>query len=276
VTADLPAGTRDLDAPTRCEVDDIEVAFARYGSGRPVVMIHGLGQDHQMWREHQWALGGRQTFAYDIRGHGDTTLGDGRGALEQLGTDLLGFLEVISGPASVVGFSLGGAIGLWAAAARPDLVEDLVVLGTSSVVGRTAAEYYEERSSLAQTPSSDAFREALYDDTARSLVGAADQLDALVVARLVAIGDGRGYRNGARAMAALLTDPLTPRLEWIRQRVDVVGATEDTLCPRKAASIMMEALPNATYHEIADAGHLMHVDNPGAVTTILRAVLLGS
>jgi pimeloyl-ACP methyl ester carboxylesterase len=258
---------------------DIVVAWTECGSGRPVVLVHGLAEDRRTWVRQQQALDGLHTFAYDLRGHGDSSLGDADGSLAQLGGDLVRFLEEVTGPAAVVGFSLGGAIALWAAAERADLVDGLVVLGTSSVVGRGAIGFYEDRIAKAGDPASQAFRDAVRDDTEAGLDRLPDEsfggLAGVVDARLRAVGDGRGYVNAARAMAALNAEPLTPRLGEIAQHVDVVGAAKDAFCPPKAAAIITDALTDATYHEIPDAGHLMNVDNPAAVTTVLRHALTG-
>jgi pimeloyl-ACP methyl ester carboxylesterase len=258
----------------RTTVNDIEVAWTEAGSpGRPVVLVHGLAEDRRTWAVQQEQLSDVHTFAYDLRGHGETTLGHPDGTLEQLGADLIGFLEAVSGPAVVVGFSLGGTIALWAAAERPDLVTRAVVLGTSSVVGRAAAEFYDSRIATAADTTSAEFRAALRDDTRAALAVAADRLDEVVEARLVAVGDGGGYINAARAMAALNQAPLTPKLTEVKVHVDVVGATGDTFCPRKAAQIILDALPDAAHLEIPDAGHLMNIDNPQGVTHALRLTL---
>lgn len=254
-------------------VGDIEVAYTEAGAGAPVVLIHGLAEARGTWAVQQRELTDLHTFAYDLRGHGQTTLGNAEATLAQLGNDLIGFLEAVTGAAAVVGFSLGGTVALWAAAERPDLVQRAIVLGTSSVVGRSAVGFYDDRIALAADTSSAAFATALRADTAAGLAGVAEQVDDITAARLLAIGDGGGYRNAARAMAGLGAEPLTPRLAEVRAHVDVVGATDDGFCPLKAAQIILAALPDADYHEISDAGHLMNIDNPQAVTDVLRATL---
>lgn len=259
----------------RTTIGDIEVAWTEAGpvDGRPVVLVHGLAEGRATWTVQQLALEDVHTYAYDLRGHGETTVGDPSASLEQLGRDLIGFLEAVSGPAVVVGFSLGGTVALWAAAERPDLVTSAVVLGTSSVVGRAAAEFYGTRIAAAADTSSGEFRSALRDDTLAALAVATDRLDHVVAARLDAVGDGAGYVNAARAMAALSESPLTPRLAEVKVHVDVVGATGDSFCPRKAAQIILDALPDSHYLEIPDAGHLMNIDNPQGVTDALRTTL---
>jgi pimeloyl-ACP methyl ester carboxylesterase len=253
---------------------DIDVAYSEAGTGAsPVVLIHGLAEDRHSWRHQQRDLVEAHTFAYDLRGHGGTTLGAPEGTLAQLGGDLVALLEHVTGPATLVGFSLGGTVALLTAAERPDLVVGVVVLGTSSVVGRAAAEFYADRIDKAADTASPEFRAAMHDDTVAAVVGAGESVEDVVAARLAAVGDGRGYINAARAMVGLRENPLTPRLAEVTAHVDVVAATDDAFCPAKASRIVVDALPDATYHEIPDAGHLVKIDNPDAVTECLRATL---
>lgn len=253
-------------------VDDITIHYNKSGSGPPVVLLHGLAEDHRSWSQVQAELSDYTTYAVDLRGHGSTTSGEGAGSLKQLGHDLIGFLEQVTGPAAVVGFSLGGTIVLWAAAERPDLVIQPIPVATSSVVGRAAASYFAGR--IAQVESGDlsGFADGLRQDTAQQVVTDVD-IDALVAHRLEAVGSGAGYINAAKAMIGLRTTRLTPRLTDIQTHVDVIGGERDRFCPRKAADIMMDALPNATYHEIANASHLIAVDQPAAFVTLLAKLL---
>jgi 3-oxoadipate enol-lactonase len=256
-------------------VADIDIAYTAAGSGAPVVLVHGLAGDRISWSAQLGSLDGFRTVAYDLRGHGSTTLGNAEGTLAQLGGDLLGFLEHVTGPATVVGFSLGGTVALWAAAQRSELVTHAVVLGTSSVVGRAAANYYADRIAKAANTSSEEFRSALRDDTAAAIATATHRLDDVVAARLRAVGDGRGFVNAARAIANLRPQPLTPLLAGVKIHVDVIGASADTFCPAKAAAIIVDALADSSYQEIDGTGHLMNVDDPNAVTEAVRAALAG-
>ncbi|MBY4573969.1 alpha/beta hydrolase [Gordonia paraffinivorans] len=259
-------------------VGDVLVAYTESGLAEsdfpPVVFVHGLGEDRRSWAGAQADLAEVHTYAYDLRGHGASTLGKADGTVDQLGRDLISFLEEVSGPAIVVGFSAGGTIVLWAAAERPDLVTRAVVMGTSSVVGRAAAEFYQGRAALAANTSTREFHEAMRQDTAAGIVAATGRVDELTEMRLEAVGDGAGYTNVAQAMSTLRERPLTPRLGEITQHVDVIAATQDALCPEKAAQMIVDGLPDVTYRTIPDAGHLMSVDNPAAVTAALRAAIL--
>jgi 3-oxoadipate enol-lactonase len=254
------------------QLRDIEVAYTAEGKGPAVVLLHGLAQDHRMWASQQRELAGVSTLAYDLRGHGRTTLGDADGTLPQLGEDLIAFLERF-GPAHCVGFSLGGTVVLWAAAERLDLVESAVAVATSSVVGRRAAAGVRERIELFERGDRSAMRKVLLDDTRQQLAKGTTTAEEIIDARMEAIGAGRGYVNGARAMHWLHEHPLNDALARIEQPVLVVTGERDVVCPLRAAEIMLEHLPSVECEELSGAGHLITDEDPGALTRLLQSWL---
>ena len=258
----------------RARLADIDVGYSRMGEGPPAVMVHGLAEDRKSWADVQRRLSDFTTYAYDLRGHGETELGEAEGSLEQLGCDLIAFLDALTGPADCIGYSLGGAVVLWVAAKRPDLVTRATVAGTSTVVGRRAAEFFRDRIETIRSDFS-GFAGELKEDTRQQLVVAGDRLEDVTARRLKAIGSGDGYVNAARAMARLNEEPLTQVLPEIACPVHVIGGEADVFCPRKAADIMIDGLRHGTYHEVAGAGHLMSVDQPDAYAQAIRNALEG-
>ena len=260
---------------TAVELNDIVANYSRRGSGPAVVLLHGLAEDHRSWDSVAAHLGSFTTYAVDLRGHGRTTAGQGSGTLSQLSDDLIMFLTTVSGPAAVVGYSLGGTIGLKAATAAPDLIRHLVVVATSSVVGRAAAGFFAGRIAQLESGDSTGFAAGLRDDTALQIVTEAD-LDSLAADRVAAVGDGHGYINAARAMIGIRAEPLNPLLSRITAPLDIVGADRDVFCPRRASDIIADAVPHSRFHEIAGAGHLLSVDRPEAYGRLLARLLRGS
>ena len=258
----------------KAQLADIDVGYTRMGAGSPAVMVHGLAEDRRSWTDVQRRLSDFTTWAYDLRGHGESTLGEAEGTLEQLGGDLIAFLERLTGPADCIGYSLGGAVVLRVAATRPDLVTRATVAGTSTVVGRRAVGFFRDRIETIRSDFS-GFAGALREDTRQQLVAAGERLEEVTARRLEAVGSGDGYVNAARAMARLHDDPLTPLLSDITCPVHVIGGEADVFCPRKAADIMIDALRQGTYHEVARAGHLMSVDRPDAYAQAIRDALGG-
>ncbi len=91
----------------------------------PVVLLHGLTGRASHWAPVAHALPGYRVIAADLRGHGDSP----RAATYTLAdhtADVIALLEE-TGPAHLVGHSLGAAIAWLVATERPDLVRTLVL-----------------------------------------------------------------------------------------------------------------------------------------------------
>ena len=274
MTNDSTVAASDAATTTgRVLLGDIEVAYRTAGSGTPVVFIHGLAEDSSSWDGIFERLpAGVAAYATDLRGHGGTTPGEGDGTSAQLAADLVAFLEKVTGPAVCVGFSLGGVVVLEAALQRPDLVRKAIVVGTSSKVGRAAAAFFEGRIEQLQGDC-EGFRQALAADTEAQIVRNRHQSADIAARRIAAVGEGAGYANAARAMIAMAAEPLTERLRDIRVPVHIVQGAADVFCPRKAADILREAMPQASYSEIPEAGHLIAVDQPDLLARDIAVAL---
>ncbi len=257
---------------TTTALGDITVNYHRQGTGPAVVLLHGLAEDHRSWSPVLDQLADYTVHALDLRGHGNTSAGDGEGTLQQLSDDLCRFLAEVSGPAVVIGYSLGGTIALHAASTDDTNVSGVIAVAASSVVGGAAAEFFAGRIAQIEAGEWDAFGAGLRGDTAQQVVSEAD-LDALAAARLEAVGEGLGYVNAAQAMIGVRSAPLNPLLAGAEVRVDVVGGDRDVFCPRKAADMIVDALPNANYHEIEAAGHLISIDQPEEYGRLLARLL---
>ncbi|MBS0243143.1 MAG: alpha/beta fold hydrolase [Proteobacteria bacterium] len=254
-------------------IGDIQVASSRVGNGQTVVFVHGLAEDRHSWDDVLGRLSGSYScHAVDLRGHGATTVGRPLGTSAQLAQDLTGYLANVSGPAICVGFSLGGVVVLEAALQRPDLMRKAIVVGTSSKVGRAAAQFFEQRIALLNSDPA-GFREALAVDTAAQIALRKEEVAKIAKLRVAAVGDGAGYINAARAMIALASEPLTERLRSIRVPVHIIQGAADAFCPKKAADILREAMPTASYSEIPEAGHLMSVDQPELLSAEIARAL---
>jgi pimeloyl-ACP methyl ester carboxylesterase len=101
------------------------------GAGPAYLFLHGLGsvragEKSTSLLAHATARG-RAFLRYDQRGHGESSGRIGLTRVSDLIGDLLHLLER-TGPAVVVGSSLGGLVGAYAAVARPDLVRTLALL----------------------------------------------------------------------------------------------------------------------------------------------------
>ena len=258
----------------RARCDDIDVAWFEAGRGEPLVLVHGLADDHRAWRRTLPDLLLRhRVLLYDLRGHGQTTLGTPDRSLRQLGGDLVALLDALGiERARIAGFSLGGTIAMRVAIDHPDRVDRLVLVATSSRVGRSAAAWYRER--LAMVRNEDSWlRETLDRDTAEVYAQAPNELEDGLLIRRQSTADPRGYGNACAAMAALFEAPLDPELGHIGAPTLIVAADLDQHCPPTAAEIISAGIPGSRVELIKGAGHAVPVERPGELAAAINRFL---
>ena len=127
----------DIDGPVR------QAHVLEWGSGPPVLLVHGGGSFAGPWAPLMAELGGYRLIAVDRPGHGlsdpfvyphDIDLrGHAVEFLENV-LDALGLDEV-----ALIGNSMGGLWGFWLALDRPHRVDAIVQVGTPALVLETGA-----------------------------------------------------------------------------------------------------------------------------------------
>lgn len=110
---------------------DIQLHFEERGSGEPLILLHGNGEDGAYF-EHQMKHFSPQyrVIALDTRGHGKSPRGAAPFTIRQFADDLLAFMDEHSiKRADILGFSDGGNIALMFALAHPERVNRLILNG---------------------------------------------------------------------------------------------------------------------------------------------------
>ncbi len=226
--------------------DGVELVADIYGDEEApaVLLLHGGGQTRAVWTEVATALAeaGRHVICPDLRGHGESGRpADGRYGLDAYAGDLRAMLETLGSRPVVVAASLGG----WIATA---------VLG-------------EGGEHLA---------------TGLVLVDAPPRMDAVQSQRV-----SGALRRHAEQDAALDWDPrilggidmaaIEPRLAaaacGIKVPTLVVRGERSPLSTVDAVRELAQTIPGAEYAEVADAGHLVAVDQSDAFSALLLEFL---
>jgi pimeloyl-ACP methyl ester carboxylesterase len=99
----------------------------------PIVFVHGLGSSSATWATCMDLLGtDHEVVAVDLLGHGASPVPDDANDYTRDGAlaDIDDVLASLSGPAVLVGHSLGGYLSLAHAATRPGMVRAIVVINT--------------------------------------------------------------------------------------------------------------------------------------------------
>ena len=101
-------------------------------STTPLVFIHGVGLDHQMWESQTNSFKEYSTITYDLLGHGKTPFNKEEITLDDFSKQLLSVLDFLKvDKCNLVGFSLGSLIALDFASKFQSRLKSLTVIGTT-------------------------------------------------------------------------------------------------------------------------------------------------
>lgn len=238
-------------------------------SGRQtVVLIHGLSETREVWsRQVSFLQRSMHVIAYDIRGFGASPTGAGNGTVGQMADDLAQVLSAMAtGPAWLVGFSMGGVIAQRFALDFPDLTQGLVLVASSCAVGRAGVDFFNQRIDKATSGGLESIRETNTADAAGCFsTGNADLIAEYQQLRIDAVRDPAGYLNACRAMLRLNTEPLTERLTEIGHPTLVIAGELDPYCPPKASEMIADAIPDAELTVIENRGHCLQFEASDAL-----------
>jgi non-heme chloroperoxidase len=259
-----------------CEVETgVRLYYESYGTGEPVVFIHGGGTSHESWEQQTGALFERfRTIAYDLRGHGASDKPDHGHTFDRLVEDLEALIAHLGlDRVSLVCHAIGGYVGLKFALKNPDALAKLVLVDSSA---RFLGDDKEGGFSIA-------FFENLLSTMAADKVGATVRL----------IGDYFFHRDpGPEVKQAILQEmlqwPLAATKMLSRDAVsfDVVDRLGEVRAPtlvmhgrhdRKqrfaGAALLADGIPNARLVVFEESAHLPYLEEAGRFNETLIAFL---
>ncbi|MGN0363249.1 MAG: alpha/beta fold hydrolase [Bilifractor sp.] len=116
----------------KLHVNHVEISYEKAGSGCPMVLLHGNGEDHTIFDRTVHILEKKFTcYLPDTRGHGKSSR-VGEFHYRDMAEDIVQFLDKLDlRDVALVGFSDGGIIGIMAAA-RTNRISSLIACGANT------------------------------------------------------------------------------------------------------------------------------------------------
>ena len=221
----------------------------------PLVFIHGAGGSSLHWPPQLRRLPGLEIYALDLPGHGDSA-GVSADSIAEKAQQVLAWKTSLSlSPCVFAGHSMGGAIAQTLALDHASAAAGLVLVGTGGRL-RVIPEI------LSMTESSGAYPQAVKIILTWSFSTSAD-------ARLVELAGKRMLQVPAQVVhadfVACDSFDVLPRLGEIGCPTLVICGSEDQLTPQKYSQHLTERIPDASLVVIADAGHMVMLEQPALV-----------
>src|SRR5579875_3152417 len=162
--------------------DGTRLAFERQGRGPAIILVHGFGSSRmQNWKSTGWYGGlteaGFSIVAMDCRGHGDSGKPRDPAAYDhdRMADDVTAVMDACGlGQALVLGYSMGGFIGLRLLAAHPERVSKLALAGVGANYLKDSITSPAARSVLAEALLTED-KDSITDPRARMFRAFADQ-----------------------------------------------------------------------------------------------------
>lgn len=137
-------------------VNNIELDYEDYGEGPVLMLLHGLGSTKKDWdAQVPFFSKTHRVVTLDLRGHGNSTKPIDDYGVALMTEDVKQLMDQLHiKKATVVGFSMGGAVAFQMAASYPDYLDNLVIVNSGpdfNAMGKIGEELLKNRIHFLET-----------------------------------------------------------------------------------------------------------------------------
>jgi len=246
-------------------VNNLVVSYTDQGSDdAPVIIfIHGFPLNKTMWNYQIEALMGRfRVIAYDIRGHGNSDVGNDYFSIDLFANDLIQFMDMLKiKKASLCGLSMGGYIALNAIENYPERFDALVLSDTNCMVD--SPEVKEKRmksihnilengvSNYADESVKNLFAQESFSTHEDEIISVKEMICNTSEESLGCTLLALAARNGTCSKLFLIDVPVL-----------ILVGEEDKITPPKVSLQMHESIKDSIMYIIPHAAHLSNMEQP--------------
>jgi len=258
---------------TEIEINGVRTYYDEYGSGAPVVLVHGLGgTGTDIWKKQIADLAHDfRVVVYDLRGSGRSEVTPGPYTIELLASDLDALVQALGlGRVALMGHSMGGSIVLEYAATRPDSVRAVVAVAAPTELPEQGKAGLETRAQTVEAEGMSAVAETVATNGLAPSFREAHPEEFQELISLLAGNNVHGYAAQCRALVAM---DVTPHLGSIQAPVLLVCGELDAVSPPAVNEANAAAVPDARVVQIPDCAHIVPWEKPEALREAVRPFL---
>lgn len=258
------------------DVDGVRLRVSVRGTGRPLLMLMGIGANLEMWGPFEDALNGKliQTVTVDAPGAGSSTgyrmprRMKGLARTMELMIDALGYEQV-----DVLGVSFGGTLAQQLAHQAPQRVRRLVLAATGAGVGGVPAS---PRVLLALATPRRYHQPDYFRRIAGDIYGGAARRDPDAtlhgsLARFAKAPSMCGYLGQLYAIAGWSSVPWLAKLP---HETLVIAGDDDPIVPVLNGRLLDRLIPHSRLHIVEGGGHLFLLEQPEEMAALVTEFLV--
>ena len=255
-------------------INDLSVFLSGDQESKAIIFVHGFPFDHFMWDAQINELSKNYfCVTYDIRGLGESTVGDGQVTMESFVDDLETLIdELMLDKPILCSLSMGGYISLRAIERIQNKFSGLILCDTKSEADDNAGKL-KRAVAIKQINNGDFenFIEAFVRNCFAERFVKEKSAEYRMVVDRSKKNDPLSVKGCLLAMAGR-TDT-TDSLSKINLPTLVICGSEDKLSPPNVMKPMSEKIPNSKFVLIEGAGHMTPIENPQEVISAIKEFL---
>ena len=261
---------------TTIRSSDAQLYYEVIGDGPSVVLLHPFPLNHNFWAAIAAQLSSRYRLIIpDLRGHGESELGDGPATMQKLADDLARICrEEKTGKARFVGVSIGGYVLFEFWRRYREQVAALVLANT-----RAGAETPESKVTRLQAAD-----RVLHEGTA----GFIEEMLWKLLSQTTRTNRPDIVDSARRMMQAMSPEDVAGAQRGMAERPDSVAtlatinvpaliiAGEEDSVPRSEFELMRQSIAGSELRVISGAGHYAALEKPEEFAGLLRDAVASS
>jgi pimeloyl-ACP methyl ester carboxylesterase len=256
---------------SKIQVNNIELDYEDHGNGNVLLLLHGLGSTKKDWdAQVPFFSKNYRVLTLDLRGHGDSTKPLDEYGVELMTKDVKCFLDHLNiKKATIIGFSMGGAIAFQMAVNHPEYLDNLVIVNSGpdfNDMGEIGIDLLNNRTQFLETEG----LEALAKEISFNMFHEDHQID--LRNEFESRCKNNDYNAYYKSFTTLMAWGLGDKIKNITTRTLVVASDMD-YTPVSFKEDYVNKLPNATLTVIENSRHGLIIDQPKAFNLELQKFL---
>jgi 3-oxoadipate enol-lactonase len=238
-----------------------QIAYSIEGSGPWLTLSHSLASNMGMWNPQIPLLSKYFTvLRFDTRGHGQSSAPSPPYTLDELAQDAYEIFQHLGiNQTHWLGLSMGGMIGQTLALQYPGLFHSIVLADTTSKRPENAQQMWGERIAKAKSEGMSAMVDSTikrwFDDDFR-------HANPIIMHEVISGIESTSINGFAGCCEAISHINTFNRLQEITCPTLIMVGERDHGTPPQMARAMKEKMPDASFHEIPNAGHISNIEQP--------------